>query len=176
MAHIKLDWTRFHRGVQALQNWRAFTSGLEDEVAAELISDHAVYVIRISRPYSFLYPKSHSPVVYIGKGQVQKRLTSHLKKWLLRLSQDLHDLEIEVCVCSPRARWHGQLCEEVEADLLFRFEKEFGSVPVRNLRMEYAKYSHIYDTKELSILKPGSGKGYIWGLTPLRASSLYKSK
>ena len=174
MADIRLHWQRFTVDVKCLNDWKSLVRGVDPEIVAALKNSHAVYVIRTARPFSFAYTEGHSPVIYIGKGRAQTRLSSHLKTWLLALAQSVPTMKIEIAVCTPRARWHGQVCEEVEADLLYWFEKIYGDVPIRNRRREYAKYLHSYQNADLKILRPGAGRGYVWGLTPLRSSALYK--
>lgn len=173
MANIKLSWVTHTVAAEKLTDWRSFVSDASPEIIRALQSRNAVYVIRTARPFSFAYEKAHSPVIYIGKGQAKTRLTSHLRTWLLALTEKIPSMKIEVSVCSPRAPWHGQVCEEVEADLIYLFEQQFGTVPVRNRRREYAKYPHTYERAGLAVLRPGRGRGYVWGLTPLRSSPLY---
>src|SRR5580704_6773413 len=117
MAIVQLDWDSVEFDATDVTGWVSFRRVVHLEHHKKLLSDRAVYVIRIVRPYSFSYGSRHSPVAYIGKGKAQQRLTSHLKSWIPQLSNKISDLQIKIFFCEPRVRKLGTICEHVEADL-----------------------------------------------------------
>ena len=173
-AHVKLEWAYIEfKGVD-VSSWRALKKVVDLSKHAGLLSDRAVYVIRVRRPFSFAYDKGHSPVAYIGKGQAQKRITAHLRSWMPELAKRIPDLRIRIYYCEPKVRWHGSNCEGVEADLIAAFVETYGGRPLRNRNTPTDWYQRIYAPKELHVLHPGKGGGFHWALTPLPSSHFYR--
>lgn len=176
MAQVTLDWREVSFQASEVRNWRDFKRVVDLTIHADLLSSHAVYVIRVNRPYSFRYPKAHSPVAYIGKGHAQQRLTSHLNTWIPHLSGTIADLKLTIWYCQPVVRRLGKICGDVEADLIKRFKERYGHLPLRNRNTPNARYAHTYDANEAErVLRPGSGKGYHWAIEPLRSSPFFRS-
>jgi hypothetical protein len=141
-----------------------------------LLSDRAVYIIRTVRPFAFAYGDRYSPVAYIGKGQAQQRLSSHLKSWIPHLSSKIPDLKIKVFFCHPTVRRLGTICEGVEADLIRTFIDHYGRRPLRNRNTPSHPGQRLYSPSQLHVLHPGKGSGFHWALTPLRSSHFYRTK
>lgn len=173
-ARVNLDWKKVEFRAAEVTGWRAFKKVVDLSEHPGLLSDRAVYVIRISRPFAFQYGERHSPVAYIGKGKAQQRLTSHLKSWIPQLAAKIPDLRIVICFCEPRVRKLGTICEGVEADLIKRFVDHYGRRPLRNRNTPTKAGERIYSPEQLQVLHPGKGKGFHWGLTPLRSSHFYR--
>lgn len=176
---VKLNWISFTFKGAEVQNWKDFKKRFSAEKKLKpLFSKRAVYVIRIMRPFAFLYEtektQNHSPVVYIGKGQFQKRITNHLKSWISQLSASIPGLQIRIMFCEPKKQRLGPICEHVEADLLDIFEKSYGRLPLRNHKREKKRGNHDYDMRQVNMaLHPGSGKGFHWAIKPLPSSHFY---
>lgn len=173
-ARICLDWQHVEFDAAGISSWRALKKAVDLDEHPGLFSDRAVYVIRISRPFTFQYGERHSPVAYIGKGKAQQRITSHLKGWIPHLAAKIPELKIRIYYCEPRARKVGRVCEGVEADLIQRFVVHYGRRPLRNRNTPTAPHERIYIQEELRVLHPGKGQGYHWGLTPLPSSHFYR--
>ena len=175
---VQLIWKSLAFNGADVRNWKDFKKQFPAQKLKPLLSEQAVYVIRIMRPFAFLYQtdetESYSPVVYIGKGQFQKRITSHLKSWISHLSASIPGLQIRILFCEPRKQRLGAICEHVEADLLDVFEKSYGRLPLRNHRREPKRGNHDYDAKQVNqALNLGSGKGFHWAIKPLPSSHFY---
>lgn len=174
-ARVNLDWESIEFRGSEVPSWRALKKAVDLDEHDGLLSERAVYVIRISRPFAFQYKKGHSPVAYIGKGRAQQRLTSHLKSWIPHLSRKIPDLMIKIHFCEPRVRRLGTICEGVEADLIQRFIERYGQRPMRNRNTPTKAGERIYAKDQLHVLHPGKGSGYHWGLTPLPSSHFYRA-
>lgn len=172
-ARVRLDWSSIEFPGGSVTSWRALKKVVSLDEHPNLFSDRAVYVIRVCRPFTFNYGGLYSPVVYIGKGQAQKRITSHLVTWIPSLSAKIIDLKIKIYYCEPRVRYHGTICEGVEADLIAKFIEHYGRRPLRNRNTPTDPHERIYSTSELHVLHPGKGKGYHWALSPLPSSGFY---
>jgi hypothetical protein len=175
-AKVKLDWHFIEFRGADVGSWRALKNAVDLNEHEGLLTDRAVYIIRVRRPFSFAYGCRHSPVAYIGKGQAQKRITSHLKSWIPKLSEKIPDLRIRIYYCEPKVRWHGTNCEGVEADLIAKFVERYGARPLRNRNTPTDDYERIYRPKELEVLHPGKGGGFHWALTPLPNSHFYRAE
>lgn len=176
MANVQLTWDKVRFSATAVSGWIAFKRAVNLEDHKKLLSSRAVYVIRITRPYSFAYEKGHSPVAYIGKGKAQQRITSHLGSWIKELGKRIPDLHIEIWFCEPKATWHGTICEHVESDLIKKFIAKYGDRPLRNRVTPRSNRLHQYRPDDMAILHPGKGKGYHWAIKPLPSSSFYKAR
>lgn len=108
-------------GVSEVSGWVQFRKAVNIDEHPGLLSQRAVYVIRIREPFAFDYDDAFSPVAYIGKGQAQQRITSHLKSWIPQLSKRIPGLKIRIYYCEPKVCRLGTICEGVEADLIERF-------------------------------------------------------
>lgn len=178
---VNLAWSKITIEAAKVRGWKDLKRSVGAEKLAPLLSDHAVYVIRIMRPFSFLYQtdehEGHSPVVYIGKGQFQQRITNHLKSWIPHLGKSIPGLQVEILFCEPRKRRLGTICEHVEADLLKEFYDYFGTLPLRNRRTEPLRGVHEYDRSQINAaIMPGRGKGFHWAIKPLPSSYFYREE
>lgn len=174
-ANIDLDWESIEFRGADVSSWRALKGVVDLEEHEGLLSNRAVYVIRVVRPFAFDYGDRYSPVAYIGKGQAQQRLTSHLKSWIPQLARKIPDLKIKVYYCEPRAPRVGRVCEGVEADLIRIFVDHYGQRPLRNRNTPTKAGDRHYAPKALHVLHPGKGGGYHWALTPLPSSHFYRA-
>lgn len=175
MARVNLDWESVEFLAAKVPGWRALKREIDIDDHPGLLSDRAVYVIRISRPFAFDYGKRHSPVAYIGKGQAQARLTSHLKSWIPHLASKIPGLKIKIYFCEPRVTRLGRICEGVEADLIKQFIDTYGRRPLRNRNTPTKPGKRTYSTEQLKVLHPGKGGGFHWALKPLPSSHFYRA-
>jgi hypothetical protein len=157
MAKVNLDWSHIEFKASEVSGWVALRKAVKLDEHPDLFSNRAVYVIRISRPFAFQYPKGYSPVAYIGKGRAQQRLTSHLKSWIKILAKKIPDLTIRIYYCEPRVRRLGRICEGVEADLIQRFVTRYGQRPLRNRNTPTKSGVRHYSQAQLHILHPRQG-------------------
>ncbi len=175
VSSVNLDWDSIEFRAAGVTGWRSLNKVVDLEEKVGLLSERAVYVIRISRPFAFNYPEGYSPVAYIGKGRAQQRLTSHLKSWIPQLAAKIPDLKIKIYFCEPKVRRHGTICEGVEADLIETFVDHYGRRPLRNRNTPTHAYERSYVSEQLHVLHPGKGSGFHWGLTPLPSSHFYRA-
>ncbi|MNS36129.1 hypothetical protein D3C72_683150 [compost metagenome] len=175
MANVNLKWESVEFAAADVSGWNAFKRAVDVTQYPNLLSDRAVYVIRICRPFAFSYDKGHSPVAYIGKGQAQARITSHLKSWIPHLSKTIPGLRIKIYFCEPKVPRSGTICEGVEADLIQRFLDRYGERPLRNRNTPTKAGARVYAQSQLHILHPGKGSRFQWAIRPLPASHFYRA-
>ncbi len=91
----------------------------------------ALYVLTISKPFTFAYPKRHSHIFYIGEGIAHDRFKDHIDHkmlpWLKSLTQARFDFHVLPCKDKAEA-------EASELALLCEFERKFGRKPILNVR------------------------------------------
>lgn len=153
--------------------WIAFKKKV-DKAFIELACDSkSVYVIRLCRPFAVYYPNEFSPVTYIGRGDLKKRLTAHMKSWLKDISKSLDGACFEVAVSRPKAKNNIDFYKDVEADLISFFEEDFGAIPINNARREKHPRAHTYSETEIKrVFGLGKGKGFKWGIWPMNSNPL----
>ncbi|MCF6292546.1 MAG: hypothetical protein L3J04_04025 [Robiginitomaculum sp.] len=168
MARIRLDWKRCQI-TKGLKNWRELKSHLAEKnesFLSDVQDPRTVYVIRSKRDFSFSYPNGHSPLLYVGSGHFQKRITCHLK-WMNQLFENLKTLQLEICYALPRANNVKDAYKETEADILWEFLHRYGDYPIMNIKVEYSRLYHEYNNAISSIIGPGKGGTYKWVIRPL---------
>lgn len=172
-AAVSLKWEWMEFTAADVSGWVAFRKAVNLAERKGVLSQRAVYVIRICEPFAFDYNEAFSPVAYIGKGQFQKRITSHLKSWIPQLSKRIPGLKIRIYYCEPKVRRLGTICEGVEADLIKRFVTRYGRRPLRNLVTPNQDGQRTYTQSQLHVLHPGKGRRYHWALRPLPSCHFY---
>lgn len=173
-AAVRLKWEAMEFTAADVSGWVPFRKAVNLAERKGVLSQRAVYVIRICEPFAFDYDEAFSPVVYIGKGQFQQRITSHLKSWIWELAKRIPGLKIRIYYCEPRVRRLGTICEGVEADLIDRFVMHYGRRPLRNRNTPTHPGVRTYTPSELHVLHPGKGRRYHWALRPLPSCHFYR--
>ena len=167
MATARLNFISSGKISFETRGWVAFKRQVSEEFLRRSRSEKAVYVIRLCPPFLIMYDSGESPVTYIGRGKFQQRMTSHLKSWISPLSRSLKDGKFEVLLAEPRAQNNVHFYRDVEADLISKFELEYGLIPVRNKKHESHDHHHEYSMKELHrAFGMGSGNHYHWSIWP----------
>lgn len=160
---IEWYWLEF----QSSDTLNRVTQKLIDEGADSAKFPKSVYVIRLQAPFSILYPNNHTPTIYIGEGNLLRRLNSH-RRWLERLQGLGYPFPIHVACCFPRVRKNPDAYKVFEAHLLNVFHSRYGSLPLKNSDNEYMAYDHQYDrVATKGVLGPGSGTKHTWAIRPL---------
>lgn len=86
-----------------------------------------VYVISLSDPLSIQYRASHSPVIYIGQGNVQQRIKKHFEGSLFWFMQSLCGANFDFSFASPDCKGEEDYHKHVEYLMLEYFcEKTLG--------------------------------------------------
>jgi hypothetical protein len=154
--------------------WVAFKRNLADNKLLRKICDsRTIYIVRLRRPFSIHYEKSKSAAMYIGRGDFQARITSHLKTWIKPLSRHITDLNVEILVCLPRVQKNYHAYKDVEASLIDLFEERFGSLPLKNGRRERSKKPHTFSKGDVArAFGLGKGTGYHWAIWPVGSNPL----
>jgi hypothetical protein len=148
---------------------------LADGVASHGTLTRCVYVIRMTGPFIIAYPKNNSPVLYVGSGQAGSRLASHLRNWLSEVHKFGRDVGIEIRICMPRRRKLLNFFKHVEADLIERFLKKYGSLPFFNSRREPNYAAKVEYNKTINMLLDraigiGNGNRPRWAIKPTPAN------
>ena len=93
--------------------------------------EHASYVITISRPFTIDYPKSHSPVIYVGEGMAHARFRDHLGHKLIPMLENLRGAKFDFWVlpCDDKSQ-----IVATEAQMLDHFDEQYGGKPLFNVQ------------------------------------------
>lgn len=174
MISVKIDWKWIY--------WRSDYKWKDDIFPSLIdqglnISDlkNSVYVIRLNTPFAIQYPLGISPLIYIGEGNFQSRISSHSKKWLCNLSEIIESSGLHIGVATPRSIENPNTYKDTEAALIHEFFNLYGTAPLNNKQYEYQKFDHDFDKKELRIaLTIGQGMKYKWAIKPMKANIFYQ--
>ena len=145
----------------------------KNEEALSIRLKRSVYVIRLSGYFAVNYPNGISPTIYIGEGDFQQRITSH-RDWVRELEELAAVGGFVVKICTPRVRNNPGIYRAVEADLITRFERIYGAIPLRNRQREINNVEHRYKTREItSSLRLPTNHEFIWAIEPMPRNDLY---
>ena len=119
-------------GEQEKSSWHAISTRWRESGQTELWKlETALYVLSISKPFTFNYPNQHSHIFYIGEGFAHARFKEHIDKkmlpWLDSLTQARFDFHVLPCADKAQA-------EQSEKVLLEEFERKFGRKPLLNVQ------------------------------------------
>jgi hypothetical protein len=171
--HVAIDWCRLKW--QPGDTWnKVVLPRLKKTKIEESKLHKSVYVIRLNGEYAIDYPKKESPVLYIGEGNFNSRLSKH-KGWISELKTLVGDFSFEICIATPRVRKSEYAYRDCEAALLDRFGNVYGSAPLWNKQYETRTCPHYeYSAKKMDeALGKRSGSRYLWAVKPMRSSAFY---
>jgi len=166
---VTVEWKSVE--LTAGEGWVTLYSRFEDQGLTKEELQRCVYVIRVNGLFAIKYPKDVSPVIYIGKGQLKNRIKNH-NAWMAGLQELVEEFSFQVSVCVPKNRTNVDVHCDMEAALIWKFVEMFGSIPLRNRRLEYEKQKYSYEP-ESAFKKPlmiGKGKRYLWSIRPMPAN------
>jgi hypothetical protein len=137
-----------------------------------------VYVVRLLGEVAVHYPAKFSPVLYIGEGSAFDRLYGHTE-WLVPLVQSVPQLGVEVHVGKILRKNKPNLYMYVEADLIYWFSEEYGSIPWFNRQRETSKegkykYTHEAERNLWKRVAPGAGHRFRWAIRPTHSNEWHK--
>ena len=115
-----------------------------------------VYVICLSSPFAIKYPKGLSEIIYIGHGNVLRRLRSHFAHSLFPFMQSLSGTELDFFISEPRMRGGGvarEYFKHVEYLLLDTFKNKFGG-------LEHETWFPLLDSNAGSKKRLDNGDGW----------------
>lgn len=158
---------------------KAIRPQLEAVGLDEAALQRSVYVIRLNPPYAIRYcpgPKGISPVLYIGEGNFQSRITSHLRNWIPDVAAVVQACGLQIGVALPRKANGHAAHKEAEVALLNRFWKLYNNAPLRNKQWEYTNTEPKCDPAKLhEALQIGRGMRYDWALEPMAANKFFEA-
>lgn len=133
-------------------------------------STQCVYIIRLTGEVAVAYGDYHSPVIYIGEGNAYDRLYDHIK-WLASLVVSVPQMGIEVRIAQILRRNHDTLYQYIEADLLYWFYEDYGTLPWFNRQRERSKEAQYdYERAAKNSLRrqlgPDSKETFLWAIRP----------
>jgi len=85
-----------------------------------------VYVIRLEQNFTVQYPKGNSPIIYIGRGQVDGRIKDHFKQKLFPLMESLSGVHFDFWIANPKRGGRGRTAEDYHKQLEYELLEEFG--------------------------------------------------
>lgn len=90
-----------------------------------------IYIITLADNLSIDYNGLPSPVMYIGRGQILKRISSHLKEWVRYFSESLQGISFDIWMTEIKVRGLVEAFKDVETDLLSYFYEKFSRYPIQ---------------------------------------------
>lgn len=133
-----------------------------------------VYVIRLKGSFLVAYPRNSSPVLYIGRGVAQQRITAHLKNWLHHVSNFGIKTAIEIRIVHPKRQNRADFFKYVEAQLIADHADRYGALPLFNSKREWSYEACTFsqdEQKQLSrLIGVGSGNRPWWSIKPEAAN------
>jgi hypothetical protein len=171
-VRVRIAWDKFRLDGGA--HWKDVKNKILKTYDGTALT-RCVYVLRLCGPFAIQYVNKASPTLYIGRGDLKQRVTSHLK-WINELATRIQGMGFELWLCQPRVRNARNTFADFEAELLNRFYRKFGCLPMFNRRMERANRNRRYVPNKAvkACLGFGSGRAYHWALTPLPSNSGYE--
>jgi len=134
-----------------------------------------IYVITIAENLSIDYNGSSSKVLYIGRGQLRSRISSHLKFWLRNLSESLQDISIHVWMTEVKVRGNSGVYKDVESDLISHFYDKFDAYPVQNAKSgDIHEKNHEYAKNWNLPLRNPPNISQGWSIKPLDNNPWYE--
>ncbi|HBB0172129.1 hypothetical protein OM313_21510 [Escherichia albertii] len=173
MAVVQIKWDWLHWNCH--QTWKTdILPELQRRGIKQQDLKRCVYVIRLNGLFAIQYPRGISPVVYIGEGNFEQRITQH-KNWLMDLADLQGEYEFLIGYCFPRVRNASKVYSEFEAMLIHEFRDIYGVAPLRNKQMEFRKSKHMFEPLDeiRSALRVGKGTRFHWAVKPMKSSAMY---
>lgn len=119
-------------GAEEKSPWHAISTRWRELGHNELWRiEMALYVLTISRPFTFAYPSQNSHVFYIGEGFAHARFRDHIVSKMVPLTGSLTQLRFDFQVLPCESKQQAQASERC---LLMEFEKKFGRKPLYNIQ------------------------------------------
>jgi len=135
---------------------------------------NGVYVIRLASNFSIKYPQGISPIVYIGRGDVNGRIKSHFNKKLFPLMESLTGATFDFWIANPKRGGQGRTAEDyhkqLEYNLLEGFRNKFGTDENKYPLLNKIKGEDCGRDIGPNWDKPlrGDGRRHMWTLEPTK--------
>jgi hypothetical protein len=172
---IKLKWQEFYWSPS--YTWaKDISPQLVDKGINESDILKCVYVIKAYGYFAVQYPEYTSPTLYIGEGNLKRRLKCH-EKWLINLEELVDRGAFKILVCYPKVTGNPDVHKDLEAALILEFYNKCGSIPLINKQKEKRRSNYIYapSTEINKSFNLGRGEKYFWAIKPMNASKFYHS-
>jgi len=172
MPKIQITWTVIP--FSSYDSPKSIINSWENE--AKKSSEHLIrttYVIRIANKFAINYQHGISPVLYIGEGDFEQRISQHLRTWIKQISELLNNPEFEVAIALPRVQNNKEVYRDFEAYLIKDFSTRYGVTPYYNQQNENTRFEYSYEGNPdpTSILHDRDN--HIWAINPLRDNNSY---
>ena len=162
MANAKIDWVQADKvsirraartigfDIEEIENYpKHVSSVLVKRTRAEVIYQledawydakrddfsevRGVYVISLTDNIFVDYGEDGiSPIIYIGRGRIRDRLSSHFQGFLFDFSRTLNDVNFKIYMGTATARGPGETFVDAEYSLIEYFDKTYGRKPLLN--------------------------------------------
>ena len=127
-----------------------------------------VYVITLANNLSIDYYGMPSQVIYIGRGQLRSRISSHLQDWIHDFTYSLQDISFEIWMTEVKVPGSKNAFKEVEADLLAYFYERYESYPIQNSKSgDVHEKRHDYNNEWNNPLRNPKDIQSGWSIKPL---------
>jgi hypothetical protein len=135
-----------------------------------------VYVITMAANICIEYKNGMSQVIYIGRGQIRKRIYSHFKNWITYFTESLQDIRFRFWMTEIKVPGSATAFHDVESELICRFKDKFGEFPLLNsIYGKNCGTEHSYNVANLT--KPFRNERAIkggWCIKPMPENQWFK--
>ena len=132
-----------------------------------------VYIVSLTDNIFVDYGSGNiSPVLYIGRGNIRNRLSSHFQGSLFDFSRTLNDVNFRVYMGIATAKGPGDTFVDAEYSLIEYFEKTYGTKPLLNRNSgTNTQRTHVWKSGWNTPLKnTGNLKNCRWTIKPHKGS------
>jgi hypothetical protein len=131
--------------------------------------ENGIYVLCLDGGLCVHYDRGNSRVVYIGKGNIRKRIKSHLDRKLLGFFLQIPGIKFRFYMTEPKKTGPGghEYFHDFEHDLLKAFSERYAGWPMFN-KNAGRQHSHQHEHKASWKLPLNNVKAnYVWSLSPV---------
>lgn len=133
-----------------------------------------VYVISIGHGFGVAYESGCSEVMYIGRGQIEKRLRLHLNNWIFDMSRSLRDVSFKFYLEELQDGRSPDIYKDFEHSLLEQFHEKFGEKPLLNkIAGREGRIDHSFTGNANAPLN-NQGKKFLWQIRPSTRNPWFK--
>ncbi|TDM05711.1 MAG: hypothetical protein C4K60_13370 [Ideonella sp. MAG2] len=138
------------------------------------LAKKGVYVISLSNPLTIKYPKKRSQVLYIGRGDIRQRISSHFENKLFDLMRSLSGADFDFDFAVPARPGTRDYYKDVEYQMLEWFNLKFGDqskrcFPLMN-KIKGTKKNNTSDSEWWTKPLKATGARPLWEITPIAAN------
>ncbi len=169
------EWIDSKIRLRILNDLKEQWNDIEDGANRFLKVKRGVYVITLAQNISIDYSGHPSQVIYIGRGNLRSRISSHLRNWIRYFSESLQDISFNIWLTEIRVKGSPNAFKDLEYDLLDEFFNRYGELPIQNTKYgDNFGREHEYNMEWRAPLNNPRNIHNGWTIKPLRNNPWFK--